>query len=106
MTYYQVIESVFDELRRAEARYPGFPTDPLHALAVLGEEYGELTKAILQEIYEPDKQARDAVMGEAVQTAAMALRFLLHLDHYRFDRCSQSNEKRGMKHEKQTDGFE
>ena len=32
------------ELARAVKKFPTWPTDPLHALAVLGEEFGELTK--------------------------------------------------------------
>ena len=37
------IEDVQAELKRAATKFPTWPTDPIHALAVLGEEYGELT---------------------------------------------------------------
>jgi len=41
MTHDDYIDSyigmVFDELRRAEHKFPGFPTDPIHAAAVLAE---------------------------------------------------------------------
>lgn len=80
---------VFDELDRALAKFPTWPTDPLHALAVLGEEIGELnidfgklTKATLQAVYEPHKSSMADVRCEAIQTAAMALRFLASLDRY------------------------
>lgn len=73
---------VFDELDRAIAKFPSWPTDPLHAVAVLGEEFGELTKAILQAVYEPHKSGPNDVREEAIQTAAMALRFLASLDAY------------------------
>lgn len=59
-----------------------WPTDPLHAIAVLGEEFGELTKDVLQLTYEPGKTAAENVRKEAIQTAAMALRFVASLDDY------------------------
>ena len=77
------------EMARAMQKFPTWPTDPLHALAVLGEEFGELTKAVLQETYEPHKQDRDAVRREAIQTAAMALRFAMSLDRYQPTLCEQ-----------------
>jgi NTP pyrophosphatase (non-canonical NTP hydrolase) len=80
------------EMSRAVAKFPTWPTDPLHALAVLGEEFGELTQAVLQQAYEPHKQAPDAVRKEAIQTAAMALRFVKSLDVYQFERCQQHKQ--------------
>jgi len=59
---------------------------------VLGEEYGELQKAVLQSIYEPHKSTPADVRTEAVQTAAMALRFLLSLDAYEYTRCQQHEQ--------------
>lgn len=50
-----VQDHVQDEMARAVAKFPTWPTDPFHALAVLGEEFGELTKAVLQHTYEPHK---------------------------------------------------
>lgn len=79
-----VLNEVLDELDKATTKFPTWPTDPLHALAVLGEEYGELNKATLQAVYEPHKNPAGAVRSEAVQTAAMALRFLASIDRYRF----------------------
>jgi len=70
------------EVERATKKFPTWPTDPLHALAVLGEEFGELTKAVVQQTYEPHKNAPGELRKEAIQTAAMALRFVLSLDAY------------------------
>lgn len=84
--------AVMNEIDRALAKFPTWPTDPLHALAVLGEEYGELTKAVLQQVYEPHKNPPDAVRKEAVQVAAMALRFLASIDVYRFEQCAQHTQ--------------
>jgi hypothetical protein len=74
---------VFAEIERAVAKFPTWPTDPLHALAVLGEEFGELTKEVVQLTYEPHKSTPETVRKEAIQTAAMALRFVLSLDAYK-----------------------
>lgn len=86
------IQAVLDELDRATTKFPTWPTDPFHALAVLGEEFGELTQAVLQGTYEKHKAPtlwRDAVRTEAIQTAAMTLRFVLSLDRYEYTRCEQ-----------------
>lgn len=80
---------VFDEVRRATVKFPTWPTDPLHAVAVLGEEFGELTKAVLQSTYEPHKSSPADVREEAIQVAAMALRFLASLDQYEYQRGEQ-----------------
>jgi hypothetical protein len=77
-------QPVMDEIRRATHLFPTWPTDPLHALSILGEEFGELTKAVLQTAYEPHKVKEGELRTEAVQTAAMALRFLASLDRYEF----------------------
>lgn len=83
------------EVVKATSKHPTWPTDPLHALAVLQEEVGELTKEVLQLTYEPHKSSPEAVRGEAVQTAAMALRFLMSLDAYVFQRGAQHSQNAG-----------
>ena len=83
------LDAVFAEVDRAMRKFPTWPTDPLHAIAVLGEEFGELTKEALQLVYEPHKTSMDEVRKEAIQTAAMALRFVASLDRYEFTRGDQ-----------------
>lgn len=77
-----VVEQISAEVGRATHKFPTWPTDPLHAVVVLGEEFGELTKAMLQLTYEPEKTSAQEVRTEAVQTAAMAVRLILSLDRY------------------------
>lgn len=79
-----IIQEVLAELTRATNKYPTWPTDPLHALAVLGEEYGELNKSMLQMTYEPHKTSVAEVRMEAIQTAAMALRLAMSLEKYEY----------------------
>ncbi|MBT9516737.1 MAG: hypothetical protein IV112_08595 [Methyloversatilis discipulorum] len=87
------IALILDELRRAVTKFPTWPTDPLHALAVLGEEFGELTKATLQTTYEPHKSSHDDVRTEAIQTAAMALRFVISLERYEYTQGIQHQQE-------------
>ena len=86
------IEEIALEVMRATVKFPTWPTDPLHALAVLGEEYGELNKAMLQLTYEPHKTSADEVRKEAIQTAAMALRLVISLERYEYRRCPQHSQ--------------
>lgn len=80
----EAINLVMTEVARAGAKFPTWPTDPLHALAVLGEEFGELTQAVMQAVYEPHKSGPDQVRAEAIQCAAMAIRFIQSLPVYRY----------------------
>jgi uncharacterized membrane protein YidH (DUF202 family) len=86
---------VADELALAVAKFPTWPTDVLHALAVLGEEFGELTQAALQSVYEPNKANPGAVRAEAIQVAAMALRFLASVGTYETRPSAQHEQKAG-----------
>lgn len=89
-----LVAEVMTELARATAKFPTWPTDPLHAVAVIGEESGELTRAVLQAVYEPHKSTPADVREEAVQTAAMALRFLGSMERYEFQGCAQHRQER------------
>ena len=83
---------ILAEFERAVVKFPTWPTDPLHAVAVLGEEFGELTQEALQLTYEPHKTTREAFRKEAIQTAAMALRFVVSLDSYQFSPGEQHKQ--------------
>ncbi len=88
-----VLDDVSEELARAVAKFPTWPTDPIHAAAVVAEECGELQKATLQHAYEPHKSTLEDVREEAMQTAAMAVRFLMSIDQYVFARCEQHRQQ-------------
>ena len=79
----EALQASCNELSRAIKKFPEWPSDPFHALAVLQEEVGELAQALLQHNYEVDKKNKDDIHTEAVQVSAMALRFLLSLHEYR-----------------------
>lgn len=93
MTINEAVAETLNELARAIEKFPTWPTDALHAVAVVGEEYGELHKEVLQLTYEPHKSSRAEVRKEAVQTAAMALRFLMSLDKYEYEPGAQHSQE-------------
>lgn len=88
-----VLSAVWIELSAALQKFPSWPTDPLHAVAVIGEEFGELTKDVLQMAYEPGKTNAENVRKEAIQTAAMALRFVASLDAYIYKAGEQHRQE-------------
>lgn len=88
----KIVDEVMKEVEKATAKFPTWPTDPLHALAVLGEEYGELTKSVLQFTYEPHKSTLKDIRTEAIQTAAMSLRFLMSLHEYDYKKAEQHKQ--------------
>lgn len=81
------------ELDKATTKFPQWATDPLHALAILGEEYGELNKAVLQHVYEPEKASIEDIRAEAIQTATMCYRFLASLEKYEFAEQPQHKQE-------------
>lgn len=85
-------DKVLCELKRAQGKFPQWPSDPVHAAAIVAEECGELQRAVLQHMYEPHKGTRDDVRTEAIQTAAMCLRFLIGLDRYKWLPCEHHEQ--------------
>ena len=60
------------EIQLAEKKFPTFPIDPIHAVAIMVEEAGESMQAAIQMVYE----GRDVSLlkAELIQTAAMCAR--------------------------------
>lgn len=79
-----IFAEIAAEVNRATAKFPTWPTDALHAVGVVGEEMGELQKEVMQLTYEPHKSTPESVRKEAVQLAAMSIRFLMSLDRYEY----------------------
>lgn len=86
-----IIFDIGQELEKAKRKFPKWPTDPIHAAMIVAEESGELMKEILQMVYEPHKTDIDKVRKEALQTAAMCVRFIESLDNkeYEFEESFQ-----------------
>jgi hypothetical protein len=73
-------QEILEELQRAENIHPNWPTDPVHAGAILAEEAGEVVKAINNVVTKHKGESDYAT--EAIQCAAMCIRFLKNIDKY------------------------
>lgn len=72
---YQPIET---ELNKAIKKHPNYPYDMFRQVAIMNEEAGEVTKAVLHYHYEGG--TIEDVKKELIQTAAMCMRMLNHLN--------------------------
>ena len=70
-------EPIDAELRRAEKKHPDWPDDMFRQVAIMNEEAGEVTKAVLHYHYEGGEL--NHVKEELIQTAAMCMRMLKNL---------------------------
>ena len=66
---------IIAEFERAKGAHPKWPADEIHQAAIVSEEAGELVKSSLQYRYEG--RHKSECRKEAIQTGAMALRFLV-----------------------------
>ena len=73
--------AIIQELEKAKAKWPAWPTDPIHAASVLSEEAGELVQACNDFCYSGG--SFEQMELEARQVGAMALRFLENIGRYR-----------------------
>lgn len=71
------LEPIKKELDRAEKKHPNWPTDMFRQLAIMQEEAGEVTQAVLHFHYESGTV--EHIREELIQTAAMCLRMLKNL---------------------------
>lgn len=80
-----ILDQVLKELKRAKKKFPNWPDHAAAQAGIVCEEAGELMQAALQFKYEKGKngltidQQKKKMQEEAIQTAAMALRFLENL---------------------------
>lgn len=65
------------ELIRAKEKHPDYPENMFQQLAIMQEEAGEVTKAVLHYHYE--NGSLSDVRNELIQTAAMCMRMLENL---------------------------
>lgn len=90
----RISNEVLAEVARAVKKFPTWPTDPFHAITVVGEEVGEVNKALVQIVYESEKGVtRSDLRAEAIQLAAMAFRFIASLDDYDYKPGKQHKQE-------------
>lgn len=71
---------ILNELKAAKEKWPNWVNDPIHAAGILNEESGELMQACLDFSY--SNGGIEQIRKEAMQTGAMAIRFLENIDEY------------------------
>ena len=62
------------ELKRAKEKHPDYPQNIFEQVAIMNEEAGEVTKAVLH--YKREGGSLQDVKDELIQTAAMCMRML------------------------------
>jgi len=82
VTRQEALDLINFEVTRASGKFPSWQTDGIHAASVLAEEAGEVVKEANQMAYEPHKTSLNKIKEEAIQTGAMAVRFLMSLNKY------------------------
>lgn len=70
-------EPIDRELKRAKEKHPDYPKSMFRQLAIMQEEAGEVTKAVLHYHYE--NGTVENIREELIQTAAMCMRMLENL---------------------------
>ena len=66
------------ELSRAEEKHPDYPVCEFRQVAIINEEAGEITKAVLHYYYE--NGSLEHIKKELIQTAAMCMRMLENME--------------------------
>ena len=78
-----IVRDILEELTQAERKHPNWPTDIIHAVAVMNEEAGEAIQAAIDLTYNKDPsragELRIKLREELIQTAAMCIRNLIHI---------------------------
>ena len=70
----QILKDIWSELRKAKLKHPNYPSDNLYRMAIINEEAGEATRAVLHIL--EGKGTKEELEKELIQTAAMCLKFL------------------------------
>lgn len=74
MNKLEIYQEIENELVKAKAKYPDWPKDKIHQVAILAEETGEAVRAMLNHVYHDETLLE--VKKELIQSAAMAIRCL------------------------------
>lgn len=80
-----ILDDIIKEYLRAKKRHPGWPVHPAGQAGVVVEEAGELMRACMNMKYKTNRSGKNkeemkqAIRLEAIQTAAVCIRFLENL---------------------------
>lgn len=75
----QCLRAIVSELVRAEEKHPDWPDDLAHAAKIVSDQAGGLL-SVSADVCSGIERDDARILEEALQTGAMALRFLLNMD--------------------------
>ncbi len=75
-----ILAKIKEEVISSLKKHPKWPDDPFHALSILGEEFGEVSKALLEHFGTNQDIRLDDIRMELIQLGAMCVRMLDGLD--------------------------
>ena len=81
--YKTSLSLVMDEIKIAEEKWPIWPENKYEGIAIITEELGELSQAILR--HEKENGAAYEILLEAVQVACTSIRFIYNF----LERCQE-----------------
>ncbi len=90
----QKYAEIDSELKRAETKHPDWPDDMFRQLAIMQEEAGEVTKAVLHYHYECG--SFEHIKEELIQTASMCIRMLNNLKPIWIKSCDREPSVKGF----------
>ena len=79
----KVIDLIICELKKAEEKHPGWPTDRIHAVSIITEEVGEAMREAIDITYFPQNGSEERLIKELAQIGAMAIRALKSIEPQR-----------------------
>ena len=85
MTRNEAFDAIREELYRAEQKHPNWPNDIFKQIAIINEEAGQTTKAILH--YIDENGSFISIQEELIQTAAVCVRMLISLKDFTCYNC-------------------
>ena len=86
-----VFDEILFELLRAEKKFPNWPRDPVHGVAIMMEEAGEAIQAAI-DFYYKREETPEKLRKELLQTAAMATRMIIFVDKHKLKQ-EKSNDQ-------------
>jgi Zn-finger protein len=75
-----VLDAVAEEVERAAQMYPWWPVNIVEQAAIAAEESGEVVKSVNNYYWKHGDDSVEDIRKEAVQAAAMWVRFIVNLD--------------------------
>lgn len=89
---FQIINEALNELASARKRYPAWPTDIVHATAVMTEEANEALKSANEVRWGHKITTLADVRKEVIQTIAMCLRLVVETPNLADARYPEASE--------------